>query len=72
MLINALGNLEPNLHGRICNSKSWEKLGSDSIEAAMAQLNLYKAVEAVIAAAKEGIISFAEGERMILSGLRKI
>ena len=45
----------------------------DSIEAAMAQLNLYKAVEAVIAAAKEGIVSFAEGDeqRMMLSGLRR-
>ena len=28
----------------------------------MAQLNLYKAVEAVIAAAKEGIVSFADGD----------
>lgn len=45
----------------------------DSVEAAMAQLNLYKAVEAVTAAAKEGIISFAEGDeqRMMLSGLRR-
>jgi alkylation response protein AidB-like acyl-CoA dehydrogenase len=45
----------------------------DSIEAAMAQLNLYKAVEAVIAAAKEGIVSFADGDeqRMMLSGLRR-
>ncbi|MDH6253637.1 alkylation response protein AidB-like acyl-CoA dehydrogenase [Chryseobacterium sp. H1D6B] len=45
----------------------------DSVEAAMAQLNLYKAVEKIIAAAKEGIISFAEGDeqRMMLSGLRR-
>ena len=45
----------------------------DSVEAAMAQLNLYKAVEAIITAAKEGIVSFAEGdeERMMLSGLRR-
>lgn len=45
----------------------------DSVEAAMAQLNLYKAVEAVITSAKEGIISFAEGDeqRMMLSGLRR-
>ena len=50
-----------------------KSFGPDSIEAAMAQLNLYKAVEAVIAAAKEGIISFAEGDeqRMMLSGLRR-
>ncbi|WP_294241492.1 acyl-CoA dehydrogenase family protein [uncultured Chryseobacterium sp.] len=45
----------------------------DSVEAAMAQLNLYKAVEKIITAAKEGIISFAEGDeqRMMLSGLRR-
>ena len=50
-----------------------KNFGSDSIEAAMAQLNLYKAVEAVIAAAKEGIVSFADGDeqRMMLSGLRR-
>ena len=46
---------------------------ADSVEVAMAQLNLYKAVEKVIVAAKEGIISFAEGDeqRMMLSGLRR-
>lgn len=46
---------------------------ADSVEAAMAQLNLYKAVEKIISAAKEGIISFAEGDeqRMMLSGLRR-
>ncbi len=45
----------------------------ESVEAAMAQLNLYKGVEKVISAAKEGIISFAEGDeqRMMLSGLRR-
>lgn len=45
----------------------------DSVEAAMAQLNLYKAVEKIITSAKEGIISFAEGDeqRMMLSGLRR-
>ncbi|MFN3271676.1 MAG: acyl-CoA dehydrogenase family protein [Cloacibacterium caeni] len=50
-----------------------KNFGPDSVEAAMAQLNLYKAVEAVTAAAKEGIISFAEGDeqRMMLSGLRR-
>ncbi|SDE05642.1 acyl-CoA dehydrogenase family protein [Riemerella columbipharyngis] len=44
-----------------------------SVEAAMAQLNLYKAVEKIIVAAKEGIVSFAEGDeqRMMLSGLRR-
>ena len=46
---------------------------ADSVEAAMAQLNLYKGVEKVITAAKEGIVSFAEGDeqRMMLSGLRR-
>lgn len=46
---------------------------ADSVEVAMAQLNLYKAVEKIITAAKEGIISFAEGDeqRMMLSGLRR-
>lgn len=50
-----------------------KNFGPDSIEAAMAQLNLYKAVEAVITAAKEGIVSFADGDeqRMMLSGLRR-
>jgi alkylation response protein AidB-like acyl-CoA dehydrogenase len=44
-----------------------------SVQAAMARLNLYKAVEAITAAAKEGIVSFAEGDeqRMMLSGLRR-
>ncbi|MDY3363259.1 acyl-CoA dehydrogenase family protein [Riemerella anatipestifer] len=45
----------------------------DSAEAAMAQLNLYKAVEKIVVSAKEGIVSFAEGDeqRMMLSGLRR-
>lgn len=46
---------------------------TDSVEAAMARLNLYKAVEAITVAAKEGIVSFSEGDeqRMMLSGLRR-
>ncbi len=46
---------------------------AESVEAAMAQLNLYKAVEKIIVAAKEGIVSFAEGDEqiMMLSGLRR-
>ena len=46
---------------------------TDSVEASMARLNLYKAVEAISTAAKEGIVSFAEGDeqRMMLSGLRR-
>ncbi len=45
----------------------------DSVEATIAQLNLYKAIEKIITAAKEGIVSFAEGDeqRMMLSGLRR-
>ena len=45
----------------------------DSVEAAMAQLNLYKGIEKIITSAKEGIVSFAEGDeqRMMLSGLRR-
>ena len=50
--------------------KSFEK---DSVQAAMAQLNLYKATEQIITAAKEGIVSFADGDeqRMMISGLRR-
>lgn len=50
-----------------------KSFSSDSIEAAMAQLNLYKAVEKIITAAKEGIVSFSEGDeqRMMLSALRR-
>ncbi|MBW8359032.1 MAG: acyl-CoA dehydrogenase family protein [Weeksellaceae bacterium] len=50
-----------------------KSFAADSVEVAMAQLNLYKAVEKIIAAAKEGIVSFAEGDeqRMMLSGLRR-
>lgn len=50
--------------------KSYEK---GSVQEAMAQLNLYKATEKIITAAKEGIVSFAEGDeqRMMLSGLRR-
>ena len=46
---------------------------ADSVEAAMAQLNLYIVVEVITTAAKEGIVSFAEGDeqRMMLSGLRR-
>ena len=46
---------------------------TDSVEAAMARLNLYKAVEIITTNAKEGIISFSEGDeqRMMLAGLRR-
>jgi len=46
---------------------------TDSVQAAIARLNLYKAVEKINVAAKEGIVSFAEGDeqRMMLSGLRR-
>lgn len=43
------------------------------VQAAMAKLNLYRAVEKIKEAATEGIISFAEGDeqRMMLSGLKR-
>jgi alkylation response protein AidB-like acyl-CoA dehydrogenase len=46
---------------------------TDSVEAAMARLNLYKAVEIITTNAKEGIVSFSEGDeqRMMLAGLRR-
>jgi hypothetical protein len=39
----------------------------------MARLNLYKAVEIITTNAKEGIVSFSEGDeqRMMLAGLRR-
>lgn len=46
---------------------------TDSVEAAMARLNLYKAVEIITTNAKEGIVSFSDGDeqRMMLAGLRR-
>ncbi len=46
---------------------------ADSVEAAMAKLNLFKAVEIIEASAKEAIISFASGDeqKMMLGGLRR-
>jgi len=46
---------------------------TDSVEASMARLNLYKAVEIITTNAKEGIVSFSEGDeqRMMLAGLRR-
>jgi hypothetical protein len=46
---------------------------TDSVEAAIARLNLYKAVEIITTNAKEGIVSFSEGDeqRMMLAGLRR-
>ena len=46
---------------------------TDSVESAMARLNLYKAVEIITTNAKEGIVSFSEGDeqRMMLAGLRR-
>jgi len=47
--------------------------GPDSVEAAMARLNLYKATDIIATNAKEGIVSFSEGDeqRMMLAGLRR-
>lgn len=46
---------------------------NDSVEASMARLNLYKAVDIIATNAKEGIVSFSEGDeqRMMLAGLRR-
>jgi len=46
---------------------------TDSVEASMARLNLYKAVDIIATNAKEGIVSFSEGDeqRMMLAGLRR-
>jgi alkylation response protein AidB-like acyl-CoA dehydrogenase len=53
--------------------RAGKHFSADSVEVAMSQLNLYKAIEKIISAAKEGIVSFAEGDeqRMMLSGLRR-
>lgn len=55
--------------------KNAERTGEDSQKAplAMTQLFLYKTVDKIIARAKEGIVSFAEGDeqRMMLMGLRR-
>ena len=46
---------------------------TDSVQAAMARLNLYKAVDIIATNAKEGIVAFSEGDeqRMMLAGLRR-
>ncbi|MBV6881040.1 acyl-CoA dehydrogenase family protein [Epilithonimonas ginsengisoli] len=46
---------------------------TDSVEASMARLNLYKATDIIATNAKEGIVSFSEGDeqRMMLAGLRR-
>lgn len=55
--------------------KNAERNGEDSqkVQLAMTQLFLYKTVDTIIARAKEGIVSFAEGDeqRMMLMGLRR-
>ncbi len=73
LLINASEILNQIYMAESAILRAEKHFAPDSIEAAMAQLNLYKAVEAVITSAKEGIVSFAEGDeqRMMLSGLRR-
>lgn len=55
--------------------KNAERSGENSqkIQLAMTQLYLYKTVDKITARAKEGIVSFAEGDeqRMMLMGLRR-
>lgn len=73
LLINASEILNQVYMAESAVLRAEKHFAPDSVEAAMAQLNLYKATEKIIAAAKEGIISFAEGDeqRMMLSGLRR-
>ena len=73
LLINASEILNQIYMAESAILRAEKHFAPDSVEAAMAQLNLYKGIEKTIAAAKEGIISFAEGDeqRMMLSGLRR-
>ncbi len=73
LLLNASEILNQIYMAESAISRAEKHFSADSVEAAMAQLNLYKAVEKIITAAKEGIVSFAEGDeqRMMLSGLRR-
>ena len=73
LLINASEILNQIYMAESAVLRAEKHFSADSVEAAMAQLNLYKGVEKIIAAAKEGIVSFAEGDeqRMMLSGLRR-
>ncbi|RST28084.1 acyl-CoA dehydrogenase family protein [Chryseobacterium lacus] len=73
LLLNASEILNQIFMAESAILRAEKHFSADSVEAAMAQLNLYKATEAIITAAKEGIVSFAEGDeqRMMLSGLRR-
>lgn len=73
LLLNASEILNQIFMAESAILRAEKHFSADSVEAAMAQLNLYKATEAIIKAAKEGIVSFAEGDeqRMMLSGLRR-
>ncbi|RCU42802.1 acyl-CoA dehydrogenase [Chryseobacterium lacus] len=73
LLLNASEILNQIFMAESAILRAEKHFSADSVEAEMAQLNLYKATEAIIKAAKEGIVSFAEGDeqRMMLSGLRR-
>ena len=73
LLLNASEILNQIFMAESAILRAEKHFSADSVEAAMAQLNLYKATEGIITAAKEGIVSFAEGDeqRMMLSGLRR-
>lgn len=73
LLLNASEILNQIFMAESAILRAEKHFNADSVEVAMAQLNLYKAVEKIIVAAKEGIVSFAEGDeqRMMLSGLRR-
>ena len=55
--------------------KNAKRFGEDAqaIQIAMAKLNLFNAIETITSKAKEGIVSFAEGDeqRMLLMGLKR-
>lgn len=73
LLINASEILNQIYMAESAILRAEKHFSADSVESAMAKLNLYKATEKIISAAKEGIVSFAEGDeqRMMLSALRR-
>ena len=78
-LLNAASNILIEIYmaesGILRTEKNVKRSGADSQkeQIAMSQLYLYNAVEIIIKNAKEGIISFAEGDeqRMMLMGLKR-
>lgn len=73
LLVNASEILNQIYMAESAILRAEKHFSTDSVEAAMARLNLYKAVEIITTNAKEGIVSFSEGDeqRMMLAGLRR-